>query len=89
MKRFNNIAITLSVLIGMSHALLAQSGNVVFYNAGGSKLGKALTKAFNKHYPNIAVDLISAGSVCTIFADTQKDILQGVADPRRVGYAVG
>ena len=62
MKRFNIIAIALAVLIGMSHASLAQSGNVVFYNAGGSKLGKALAKAFNKHYPNIAVDLISAGS---------------------------
>ena len=62
MKRFNIIAIALAVLIGMSHASLAQSGNVVFYNAGGSKLGKALAKGFKKHYPNIAVDLISAGS---------------------------
>ncbi len=30
-----------------------------------------------------------AGSVCTILADTQKGVLQGAADPRRVGYAVG
>ena len=30
-----------------------------------------------------------AGSVCTILADTQKCVLQGAADPRRVGYAVG
>ena len=30
-----------------------------------------------------------AGSVCTILAYTQKGVLQGAADPRRVGYAVG
>ncbi len=62
MKRFSLIAIALSVLLGVSQTSMAQSGNVVFYNAGGSKLGKALTKAFNKHHPDIAVDLISAGS---------------------------
>ena len=62
MKRFSLIVIALAVLLGVSQTAMAQSGNVVFYNAGGSKLGKALTKAFNKHYPDIAVDLISAGS---------------------------
>ena len=30
-----------------------------------------------------------AGSVCTILADTQRGVLQGAADPRRVAYAVG
>ncbi|MEE8593884.1 MAG: extracellular solute-binding protein [Candidatus Bipolaricaulota bacterium] len=62
MKRFSVIAIALAVLLGVSQTSMAQSGNVVFYNAGGSKLGKALTTAFNKHYPDVAVDLISAGS---------------------------
>ena len=62
MKRFSVIAIALAVLLGVSQTSMAQSGNVVFYNAGGSKLGKALTTAFNKHYPDVTVDLISAGS---------------------------
>jgi iron(III) transport system substrate-binding protein len=52
----------LALLLGFSHLAVAQSGTVVFYNAGGSKLGKALVRGFDKHYPNIKVDLISAGS---------------------------
>ena len=62
MKRLSIIAIALAAFVGMNHASMAQSGSVVFYNAGGSKLGKALARGFNKHYPNIQVDLISAGS---------------------------
>lgn len=62
MKRFSLIVIALAVLFSMSQTSMAQSGNVVFYNAGGSKLGKAWAAGFNKHYPDVTVDLISAGS---------------------------
>jgi len=62
MKRFTILAAVLALLIGWSQTAIAQKGTVVFYNAGGSKLGKALTKAFNKHYPDVSVELISAGS---------------------------
>ena len=62
MKRFTILAAVLALLIGWSQTAMAQKGTVVFYNAGGSKLGKALTKAFNKHHPDVSVELISAGS---------------------------
>ena len=62
MNRFSMLLFALALLFGMTHTAMAQSGRGVFYNAGGSKLGKALTTAFNKHYPEISVDLISAGS---------------------------
>ena len=62
MKRLSIFTVTLVLLLGFGHLAVAESGSAVFYNAGGSKLGKALVRAFNKHYPNIKVDLISAGS---------------------------
>ncbi len=62
MKRLSIFTVTLALLLGFGHLAVAESGSVVFYNAGGSKLGKALARGFNKHYPNIKLDLISAGS---------------------------
>jgi iron(III) transport system substrate-binding protein len=62
MKRFVT-AITLLVLgLGLSPLALAQSGEVVFYNNTSTKLADALAAAFNKKYPNIKVQAITAGT---------------------------
>ena len=42
-------------------AVVAQSGNLVYYASGGSKVNKALVKAFKKIYPNIKVGLLNLG----------------------------
>lgn len=56
-------AITLLVLgLGISPLALAQSGEVVFYNNTSTKLADTLAAAFNKKYPNIKVQAITAGT---------------------------
>jgi iron(III) transport system substrate-binding protein len=40
----------------------AQSGRVVIYATGGTKVGKALNKAFQEKYPDIKVDPIFGGT---------------------------
>jgi len=46
---------------GTSLPARADSGRVVLYNPGGAKLADALVAAFNKHHPDITVDVINAG----------------------------
>ncbi len=56
------VAASTGVLIGSSQVAHAQSGEVVFYNAGKAKVGEPLAAAFNKHYPKIEVLRIGAGT---------------------------
>ena len=62
MNHISLIALALTLLLGGGEAALAQSGEVVSYNANGSKLAQALTAAFQKKYPNIKVETIVGGS---------------------------
>ena len=66
MKRFgfsaSIVTLAFAILLDSGTPVMAQSGNVVYYTARGSKLSKAFIKAFNKQYPNIKVDVIGAGS---------------------------
>src|SRR6185436_17613128 len=41
--------------------VLAQSGRVVVYNAGGPELFKPMAEAFAHHYPQVKIDVINAG----------------------------
>jgi iron(III) transport system substrate-binding protein len=56
------VAASTGVLIGSSQVAHAQSGEVVFYNAGRARVGEPLAAAFNKHYPKIKVLRIGGGS---------------------------
>jgi iron(III) transport system substrate-binding protein len=53
--------LALSLALGWSTSAVAQSGNLVYYAAGGSKVNKALVKAFKKKYPNIKAELLNLG----------------------------
>jgi len=44
--------------LGSAHAA---SGKVVVYAGGGSKVNKALAKAFKKTHPNIDVEMLNLG----------------------------
>ena len=55
------VALTLAMVMGALGGALAQSGKVVVYSGGGSKVNKALTKAFKKAYPNIGVEILNMG----------------------------
>jgi iron(III) transport system substrate-binding protein len=56
------VAASTGVLIGSSQVAHAQSGEVVFYNAGRARVGEPLAAAFNKQYPKIKVLRIGGGS---------------------------
>jgi iron(III) transport system substrate-binding protein len=56
------VAASAGMLIGSSQVAHAQSGEVVFYNAGRARVGEPLAAAFNKHYPKIKVLRIGGGS---------------------------
>ena len=49
------------VIISSLGGAFAQSGTVVVYAGGGSKVNKALAKAFKKVHPNINVELLNLG----------------------------
>ena len=54
-------ALALAMVMGTLGGALAQSGKVVVYSGGGSKLNKVMTKAFMKAYPKITVELLNMG----------------------------
>ncbi len=63
MKRTNVLAIAAIVLLfTATGSANAQSGSVVYYSSGSSQLAEPLVKAFNEHYPDIDVEVITAGS---------------------------
>ena len=55
------VILAFALLLGGGHGALAQSGKLVYYAGGGSKVNKALVKAFKKIYPNIRVDMLNLG----------------------------
>jgi len=52
----------LLVAFAFPHAATAQEGKVVFYNNTSTKLAAKLAEAFNKKYPKIKVEAITAGT---------------------------
>jgi iron(III) transport system substrate-binding protein len=49
------------ILCGFSAPPALAAGKVVVYNADTAEFGEAFAKSFNKQYPDIAVEIISAG----------------------------
>lgn len=58
---FIALAISLVMSMGTHSGAQAQSGKLVVYAGGGSKVNKALGKAFNKAYPNIDLEVLNLG----------------------------
>lgn len=60
-KIFAAVVLGVVMYMGTMVAAIAQSGTVVVYASGGSKVNKALTKEFEKAYPNIDVEILNLG----------------------------
>lgn len=62
MRRLSILTFAFLLLLGGSHSAIAQSGKVVFYNNTSTKLAEEIARGFNKKYPNIKVEAITAGT---------------------------
>lgn len=83
MKRI--IVMLLALMLLTTTTALAQEGRLVVWSATSAELTEALIQAFNKHYPNIRVDMITAGSgqlITRLNAEQPRpsgDVLIGIA----------
>lgn len=62
LKRIGTALVVLSLLLFASAGAFAQQGRLVVWSATSAELTEALIAAFSKHYPNIRVEMITAGS---------------------------
>lgn len=79
------VILLLVVMVVGGATAFAQQGRLVVWSATSAELTEALIQAFNKHYPNIRVDLITAGSgqlITRLNAEQPRpsgDVLIGIA----------
>lgn len=62
MKKIRLILLVIAICFVVIGIAVAQEGNLVVWVAASQEEGQNLVQAFNKHYPNINVDMIRAGS---------------------------
>ncbi len=62
MKKMSLILITICLILMFTGNVIAQEGNLTIWVAASPAEGENLIQAFSKHYPNIEVDMIRAGS---------------------------
>jgi len=87
MKKIKLVLLTICLLLGVifTATVSAQQGNLVVWVAASQEEGQNLVQAFSKHYPNINVDMIRAGSgelLTRLMAEQPKpngDIIVGIA----------
>lgn len=85
LKRIATLLVVLSLVVLASAGALAQSGRLVVWSATTAELTEALIAGFNKHYPNIRVEMITAGSgqlITRLNAEQPRpsgDVLIGIA----------
>lgn len=83
MKRITVLLLALMLLTTLGAS--AQEGRLVVWSATSAELTEALIQAFNKQYPNIRVDMITAGSgqlITRLNAEQPRpsgDVLIGIA----------
>lgn len=62
MKKMSLFLFTICICLMFTGIVAAQQGNLVVWVAASQEEGQNLVQAFSKHYPNINVDMIRAGS---------------------------
>jgi len=85
MKKIRFVLITAIICLLFSGVVAAQQGNLVVWVAASQEEGQNLVQAFSKHYPDINVDMIRAGSgelLTRLMAEQPNpngDVLVGIA----------
>ncbi len=85
MKKMRFMLLAIAFCLLFSGIATAQEGNLVVWVAASQEEGQNLVQAFSKHYPNINVDMIRAGSgelLTRLMAEQPKpngDVIVGIA----------
>lgn len=85
MKKMRYMLLAIVFCLLFSGIATAQEGNLVVWVAASQEEGQNLVQAFSKHYPNVNVDMIRAGSgelLTRLMAEQPKpngDVIVGIA----------
>ncbi len=85
MKKIYLVLLAIAICSMFTGIAIAQEGNLVVWVAASQEEGQNLVQAFSKHYPNIKVDMIRAGSgelLTRLMAEQPKpngDVIVGIA----------